>query len=134
MVKLFERCPACGGTIVVSECRCQSCRLEMRGDFAPGPFSALAADQLAFVRLFLQARGNLTEVEKVLGVSYPTIRGKLDEINQALDAAEGQAARTPEQAAGGAASDRERILQRVAAGELRAAEAVQMLRDLKGGR
>jgi hypothetical protein len=134
MVKLFERCPACGGPLLVSECRCQSCRLQMRGDFLPGPFSSLSADQLAFVRLFLQARGNLTEVEKVLGVSYPTIRNKLDEINQALDAAEAPPVQPAPPSAAGAESQRQRILQRVAAGELSAAQAMRMLRELKGER
>ncbi len=134
MIKLFERCPACGGPLLVTECRCQACTLEMRGEFSPGPFAALSAEQVAFVRLFLQARGNLTEVEKVLGVSYPTIRAKLDEINQALDTAEMPPNRTAAQAGGGAVTERERILQRVAAGELGAAAAIEMLRRLKEGR
>jgi len=138
-MKLFERCPACGGALVITECRCNACQLEMRGDFQPGHFSGLADDQLAFVGVFLQARGNLTEVEKMLGISYPTIRNKLDEVNRALEQAEASAA--ARRAAPGEAqvanatpieAARRAILRRVAAGELTATDALHKLRDLKG--
>src|SRR5512144_2768083 len=88
MLKLFERCPACGGAIIITECRCANCQLQMRGEFQMGQFATLSEDQLTFIRVFLRARGNLSEVEKVLGVSYPTIRNKLDEVNRALDRSE----------------------------------------------
>ena len=140
MIKLFEQCPACGGPIVITECRCANCHLQMRGEFRPGLFSTLSEDQLAFVRVFLRARGNLSEVEKVLGVSYPTIRNKLDEINKTLDRAEAVPAPNPDKGASAAETPnpaeeaRRAILQQVSAGELSAADAVQKLRDLQGGK
>jgi hypothetical protein len=42
------------------------------------PFSRLSADQEAFLALFVRSRGNLSEVERALGVSYPTVRAKLE--------------------------------------------------------
>ena len=140
MIKLFEQCPACGGPIVITECRCATCQLQMRGEFRPGLFSTLSEDQSAFVRVFLRARGNLSEVEKVLGVSYPTIRNKLDEINKTLERAEATPTPTPDKGAGAAVTPnpaeeaRRAILQQVSAGELSAADAVQKLRDLQGGK
>src|SRR5512142_917839 len=92
-MKLFEQCPSCGEPLVITECRCPNCQLTMRGDVTPNQFSSLSMDHLTFVREFLRARGNLSEVEKVLGVSYPTIRNKLDEINLTLDAADAAADR-----------------------------------------
>jgi hypothetical protein len=140
MIKLFEQCPACGGPLVVTECRCANCHLQLRGDFRVGSFSTLSEDQLTFVHVFLRARGNLSEVEKVLGVSYPTIRNKLDEINKTLDRVEVPAAPTQDQNEGApgtganpAEDKRRAILQQVAQGKLSASEAVQQLRDLQGG-
>ncbi len=131
MIKLFEQCPACGGPLIVTECRCANCQLQLRGEFRLGLFSNLSEDQLTFITAFVRARGNLTELEKVLGVSYPTLRNKLDEINKALDRAEAiekQAARpiSPEQA-------RRAILQQVAAGKVSATEALEQLRGMQGG-
>ena len=124
MLKLFEQCPACGGAIVITEIRCASCHLKMQGDFTPGLFANLSSDQLTFVRAFLRVRGNLSEMEKVLGVSYPTIRNKLDEINQALDRAE----KIPEPSAQD--TPRTIILNRLAAGEIDAAQALEQLKQL----
>ncbi len=137
MLRLFERCPACGGPLVITECKCANCQLQMRGEFRLGQFSTLSEDQLTFIQVFMRSRGNLSEMEKVLGVSYPTIRNKLDEINQALDR---QAAPGPGLSAGAtpgpnpADEARRAILQKVAAGELPAAEALEKLRDLSGGK
>jgi hypothetical protein len=140
MLKLFERCPACGGQIVVTECKCANCNLQMRGEFQIGLFSTLSTDQLTFVQVFLRARGNLTEVEKILGVSYPTIRNKLDEINDTLERAEPTAQVNSDRGENGAAAmppvedTRRSILQQVAAGKLSATEAALKLRELTGGK
>lgn len=127
MLKMVEKCPVCGGPVVITEVRCARGHVKMQGEFEPGPFSTLSEEQLTFVRSFLRVRGNLSEMEKVLGVSYPTIRNKLDEINKALDEApapgEGESA-----PAGGSA--RTAILAQVAAGQLDAAAALEQLRAL----
>lgn len=129
MINLFNKCPACGGSLVVTECRCTSCNLQLRGEFQPGRFSRLSEEQLAFVRVFLNSRGNLSEVEKVLGVSYPTIRNKLDEINSALEDADGSDT-VPVRMISDIPDEekvRRDILQQVADGKLSADEAIQKL-------
>ena len=123
MLKLFEQCPACGGPIVITEIQCSRCHLKMQGEFKPGLFSSLSDDQLTFVRAFLRVRGNLSEMEKVLGVSYPTIRNKLDEINQALDRAEEKPNIVQD-------NPRTAILNQLAAGEIDAAQALEQLQAL----
>lgn len=139
MINIFDKCPACGGPIVVTECKCVNCQLQMRGEFQLGQFAALSQDQLTFVQVFLRARGNLTEVEKILGVSYPTIRNKLDEINDAFDrvstlsdVSASQRDDAPRVVPKPADETRRAVLQRVATGELSAADAAQKLEDLKG--
>jgi hypothetical protein len=141
MRKLLEQCPSCGGPLVITECKCADCQLQLRAEFWPGQFSALSEDQLTFIRVFLRARGNLSEVEKVMGVSYPTIRNKLDEVNQALDRAEAASASAQGAHAGAtqtsadpAAEARQAILQQVAAGDLSATEALDKLQKLHGGK
>jgi len=59
----------------------------MRGNFetgAAGPFARLSDDQLAFLRLFVTSRGNLSDIERTLGVSYPTVRAKVDDLIAAV--------------------------------------------------
>ena len=141
MLKLFNQCPSCGGPLVITECQCPACHLQLRGEFTPGQFSAFSNDQLTFIRAFLKARGNLSELEKVLGVSYPTIRNKLDEIISLLDRTEiestsvsknmtsqSDVATRPDEAL------RKSILAQVAAGEIPAEEGLARLQKLQGGK
>ncbi len=125
MLKLFAQCPACSGPLIITEIQCPNCHLKMQGEFKPGLFSSLSDDQLTFVRAFLRVRDNLSEMEKVLGVSYPTIRNKLDEINQTLDRAD-QAPAVVE------SNPRTAILNQLAAGELNATQALEQLQALGG--
>lgn len=130
MLNLFNQCPACGGPLVITEIKCTNCHLTMQGEFKPGLFSTLSDDQLTFVRAFLRVRGNLSEMEKVLGVSYPTIRNKLEEINQVLE--RGEALDKAEQSDPIPLPNSERgaILQKVTTGELTAAQALEQLKAL----
>jgi hypothetical protein len=136
MQKLFSQCPSCGGQIVVTECKCTNCQLQMRGEFKAGQLAALTDDEMTFVKVFLSARGNLSEVERILGISYPTIRNKLDEINNALNRIDGASASRrakgdapPDASPDDAADVRKDILQKVADGELSPAKAVQKLKE-----
>ena len=139
MQKLFNQCPACGSQLVITECKCPACQLQMRGEFQSGQLSSLSDEALTFIKVFLSARGNLTEVERVLGISYPTIRNKLDEINSILNR-NNETIIIPEKTTGSAAENkavsvedlRKDILQQVSDGRLSPAEAVQKLKDLQG--
>ena len=139
MQKLFNQCPSCGGQLVITECRCTGCRLQIRGEFRLGQFSTLSEEELTFIRVFLAARGNLSEVERVLGISYPTIRNKLDEINNALDRTgedtelqQIKSSDTPVISPKSVEESRKTILQQVADGELSPMEAVERLQDISG--
>ena len=139
MQKLFNQCPACGSQLVITECQCPACQLQMRGEFQSGQLSNLSDEALTFIKVFLSARGNLTEVERVLGISYPTIRNKLDEINNILNR-NNETIIIPDKISGGAAEKkatsaedlRKDILQQVQDGRLSPAEAVQKLKELQG--
>ncbi len=136
MQNIFNQCPACGGQLIITECQCTRCRLQIRGEFHPGQLAALSEDELTFIQVFLSARGNLSEVERILGISYPTIRNKLDEINEILNLGNaGQEPLPPAENGSGeksAADSRKKILQKVADGEIAPAEAVEIFNDTAG--
>ncbi len=133
MRKILERCPTCGGNLVVTELQCLQCQTQVRSQYSPCPFCALTADQLLFVKLFVERRGNLREMEKELGVSYPTVRGKLEEIAERLGAAPApaEAATSPAEEAGEA--ERREILRLIADGKLTPKEALARLRREQAG-
>lgn len=83
----LRQCPVCDEPMVVRELHCLTCDITIRGEFEPGaagPFSQLNDEQLAFLHLFVTSRGNMSDVERSLGVSYPTVRAKLDDLIGAL--------------------------------------------------
>lgn len=63
---------------------CDECSTVIENSFTFSKFEMLNDDQLRFLEIFLQYRGNIKDVEKALGISYPTVRGKLDEINEGI--------------------------------------------------
>ena len=80
-----------------------------------------------FILLFIQNRGNQTDVEKALGVSYQTIRGKLDEIVRLVTTAPTASPRPHPPAP--AADRRREILSRIADGKMGATEGLAALRE-----
>ena len=52
--------------------------IEVAGRFRLNEFATLSPDNLEFLRLYIKVRGNLKEVERILGVSYPTVRARFD--------------------------------------------------------
>ena len=135
--KILESCPSCGGRLEITEVRCTQCETRVQARYRPCDFCGLSEEQSTFLRLFLTSRGNLSEVEKRLGVSYPTVRAKLDEVIARLGALEPvtQAAPQPAPQPATQASDgseRRAILDAVARGEISAAEGVARIRALGG--
>jgi len=108
-------CPACQGSMHISELRCSGCDTTVRGEFPLSPLGSLSEDQLDFIRTFVLSRGNIKEVESRLGISYPTVRNKLDDAIAALS---GQAAKT---------MSRSEVLEALESGKISAAQAVELL-------
>lgn len=119
MYRAPQQCPTCGQPLEIRELSCSSCATVVRGRWVASPFSRLSPEQQAFLTLFVRSRGNLSEVERALGVSYPTVRAKLEEIIAALE--EPRPSPPPQ-------LNRAEVLERVARGELSPAEALALLR------
>ncbi|MBL8912954.1 MAG: DUF2089 domain-containing protein [Archangium sp.] len=84
---LPTRCPLCAGRLHVEKVRCESCACAIEGQFGLGWVGALSPEQLAFVKVFLVCRGKIKDVEQVLGISYPTVVSRLDDLVASLGGA-----------------------------------------------
>ncbi len=81
---VISTCPVCASELAVTRLHCRSCGTTLEGDFSVGRFGRLNRDQLALLESFLRSRGNLREMERELGISYPTIRGRVEALVRAL--------------------------------------------------
>src|SRR5690349_1311661 len=73
-------CPVCGGTLALTRLSCRACGTELSGAFETCDFCALSKDDRQMLRVFLASRGNMKELERHLGVSYPTARARFDTL------------------------------------------------------
>ena len=119
------KCPVCSSDLEVVRLQCTSCGTAVEGHFEQSKFNRLDPEQLAFLELFLKARGNIKEVERELGLSYPTVRGRLDTLLATL----GYAVEPDRKAE--ATKKRREILDALDAGMLPAEDALRMLRERK---
>lgn len=84
MPDVVGHCPFCGEQLVVQKLQCPGCNSTMEGTFSLGRFERLLPEQVAFLEVFVKNRGVIRDVEKELGISYPTVRGRLDDLVRAL--------------------------------------------------
>lgn len=104
------------------ELACPACATHVRGRFSLPPLAQLSNEMQEFVQVFLTCRGNIREVEKVLGISYPTVRNRLEATIEALGRS------TPLPTA--PEPSRNDILAALERGELSASEAIARLEEL----
>lgn len=69
----------------VSSYRCSACDTEVRGDFAGCPFCRMGDEERYFCLVFIQCEGNMKDVERVMGISYPTVKSRLDKLRRHFD-------------------------------------------------
>jgi hypothetical protein len=98
--------------------------IAIEGDFALPPLARLDADDQAFVAAFVHCHGSIKQMERWFGVSYPTIKGRLNRIAELLDFAEVADMKTPVPEL---APDRAGVLDRLEMGEISAEEALAEL-------
>jgi hypothetical protein len=74
------KCPACARQLKVRKLLCQECKTEIDGVFDLPQLSRLSAEDQDFILQFIKASGSLKEMARLLKLSYPTVRNRLDEI------------------------------------------------------
>lgn len=123
-------CPVCGEDLIITRKGCLKCGTELAGEFASCTYCALDDAEHEILKVFLASRGNLREVEKHLGVSYPTARARFDAVVAKL----GFGAAVPDDGQQGEPSPgetpQEQILARVAAGEISSEVAAGLIAAL----
>jgi hypothetical protein len=112
---IVSQCPFCSGELHIGKLGCGSCDTQIETRLVIPPFFKLPEELQEFVFVFLRCRGSIRDVEKELGISYPTVCKKLDLVNKLLNGAVEPV------------NPRE-ILERVERGELSAADAARILR------
>jgi hypothetical protein len=141
---VIATCPVCSGELTITRLHCRACGSALEGEFGVGRFGRLDREQLGLLESFLRSRGNLKEMERELGISYPTVRGRVDALVRTLgfgdapadDAAldegdfETESDLDRELAEGDRATQRREILERLARKEIGAEEAAEELRQL----
>ncbi len=137
---VIATCPVCGGELMVTRLHCSACDTTIEGTFGAGRFARLGREQTLLLESFLRSRGNLRDMERELGISYPTVRARVDALVRALGlgpgAAEGGEEPVPAMPPGPAGDDvaavRREILERLSRREIDAEEAAAAIRDLRG--
>ena len=133
---VISTCPVCANELAITRLHCGSCGTTLEGDFSVGRFGRLNRDQLALLESFLRSRGNLREMERELGISYPTVRARVEALVRALgfgpraDAGAADAGSDDDTAVSPLPSTRDWILERLARREISAEEAAMAIRDL----
>ena len=121
MYPIVGQCPVFGQELTFTRLHCRACDTTIEGHFSLGRLARLSAEQLAFVETFVRCGGKITRVEKELGISYPTVRARLDDVILALGY-------QPSAEEPITAQERKRILDDLAAGRVTSEEAVELLR------
>ena len=70
-------CPACTGRLYPRELACVDCGLRVSTRYADNEFQNLDADSLHLLRVFIACEGRIRDMERALGVSYPTVKSRL---------------------------------------------------------
>lgn len=125
MHPILGNCPVCGEALSVTRLHCRSCDTAIEGQFTIGSFDRLSPEHLLFAETFIRCEGKLNRMEKELGLSYPTLRGRLNDLIRAMGYEVGQ----EEPAAPTSISEEERrqILDDLAAGRISSEAAVSLL-------
>lgn len=123
MPRAVGRCPACGQSrYEIAKLRCRSCGTSVEGSFKLSRLGSLPSEHQDFIEVFVRCRGNIKDVERELGISYPTVRGRLDRAIEALGASVEDAA-----------ARRRGILSSLERREITPEEAIQALQELSEG-
>jgi len=112
-------CRNCGEEMQIKTLSCPKCNLRVEGDISLPRLTRLSPNDREFIELFVLSGGSLKEVGKLLDISYPTVRGRLDTVIKHL-----------KQLDGSVEKKRMEILARLEKKEISSEEALNSLNNL----
>src|SRR3954451_20642504 len=77
-------CPYCSHSMAVSRMTCHACEISVEGAFPTPRLANLPIEHQRFVEIFVLAGGKLKQIAEQAGVSYPTVRSRLDQVIESL--------------------------------------------------
>ena len=80
MSNISNECPYCQHPMQIAEMACHHCDVAVRAAFPEGRLGRLPVEHQRFIEMFLLASGNLKQIAEMTGVSYPTVRSRLDKV------------------------------------------------------
>lgn len=114
--EISYHCPVCQGVLKITQMQCTHCNAGVDAELAIPLFFKLPDDLQEFVLIFLRNRGSIRDVEKEMGISYPTVCKKLDRVNEILKNTEPETMQL-------------KILEQVEKGKITAKEAIKLLKE-----
>ncbi len=118
--EVIGQCPICGDKLDVSKLHCKGCHTSIEGSFHLCKFCQLNKEQKEFAEVFIKNRGNIKEIEKELGISYPTVKNRLDSLVSSLGYRNSTST---------AKIDKMEILQKLDNGEISSEEAIRLMNE-----
>jgi hypothetical protein len=109
-----------GSPIVIERVRIAEKQIAIEGQFTLPELARLTLEDQVFVIAFIRSHGTIKEMEQTFGVSYPTIKARLNRISSQLEFVEVNPS-----------SSRTEVLQQLNTGEISAADAIRALEALK---
>src|SRR5690349_1500951 len=127
---VISTCPVCSNELSVTRLHCRSCGTTIEGEFSVGRFGRLTREQTTLLESFLRSRGNLRDIERELGISYPTVRARVEALVRALGFGARDDDHDPQTDDATEPTSREAILERLARREISAEDAAVAIRAL----
>lgn len=119
MPNIPTNCPACNARMNITELRCSKCNTTVQGNFPINKLTSLSEEDRDFLMTFLRSRGNIKEVQERIGISYPTVKNRLDKLLAALGLLNEVKGLSPSE-----------IINSLNNGEISAEEAVNLLKEI----
>ena len=81
---LGQECPYCGSGMAITRMTCGRCAVSVEAAFPMSLLASLPVEHQRFIEMFVLSGGSLKEIAEGAGVSYPTVRSRLDKVIESL--------------------------------------------------
>ncbi|MEW6142046.1 MAG: DUF2089 domain-containing protein [Chloroflexota bacterium] len=105
-----------GADIIVERVRLSGSKIAIEGEFELPPLARLSAEDQVFIMAFVRCHGSIKDMEQMFGISYPTVKNRLNRLADRLELVETQPLPT-----------KKAVLDELERGEITAAEAIERL-------